>query len=278
MNKVYIKIVLALLSIAGCMQNIAYASEHDANVANNANIVDQKNDTHMLCDDLDETEMAIKHANEASKLLLKLAENMDDYSSNSTENENKPIYSKKIGNIDIGQFHFTIKPASKYSDVKKKLWDFEDIQKSESKFINGNIARVYSKFLVIMEQPNIDPNYVPIRKKYALAAKVKVSNDTTVIICPSRTLNYLNVINEEVNTKEMLKYTRSIEIGIDAEEALTKLGTNISGFVIKKDNNDQVHVTYINSIYDDGHSTDFIHDKKNRDITYTNIVSLKHHI
>ncbi|KEG00739.1 hypothetical protein YYE_04570 [Plasmodium vinckei vinckei] len=229
----------------------------------------------MLCNDPDETEIAIKHANEAVTLLLKLYESsVDDYSLYFTQNENITIYSKKHGNVDIRKFHATIPSAFKYSNVIKKLWDFDNTQKLDDKFINGNVVRVYIQNLIIMEQSTIAHTHSSPQKKYAIAAKVKVSNDTTVILCPSRTLNHLCLADEKPNMKEILENTRSIEDDIDAEEALSKLGANIAGFVVKRGGDNQVHVTYINAIYDDGHSPDSIHDKRNRCITYINILSL----
>lgn len=40
---------------------------------------------------------------------------------------------------------------------------------------SGDLVRIYSKYLIIFEKLNIDPNYAPPIKKYVLAAKVKVS-------------------------------------------------------------------------------------------------------
>ncbi|SCL81884.1 hypothetical protein PCHAJ_000484800 [Plasmodium chabaudi chabaudi] len=126
----------------------------------------------------------------------------------------------------------------------------------------------------MFEKQNIDPIYKSLVKKYALGASVKQSNDTTVIVCPSRILNYLGEINDEPNMKEILENTQSIEKDINAEEALTNLNNNIAGFVIKK-HDDSVEVTYINAIYEHDNSA---MDKKERDITYTNILSLAQHI
>ncbi|WBY54835.1 fam-a protein [Plasmodium yoelii yoelii] len=73
------------------------------------------------------------------------------------------------------------------------------------------------------------------------------SQENTIITlnpkpCPSTNLNYLNDIDKEVNMKEMLENTRSIETDIDYEEALTILGTNIVKFVIKKGDKDEADV------------------------------------
>ncbi|WBY60513.1 fam-a protein [Plasmodium yoelii yoelii] len=242
---------MVLLSLVGYTQNVAFASEQPSDVTK-ANPEPQKTVfeefPELVCEDLDEILLAINHIMEASDLLIKLSKTgIDDYSSYSTENGDKTIYSKKIGNVDIGRLHLTIPSTSNYSNVLKKLWDFSHNKKPYKKLINGNLARVYSKYLILLEKFNTDLNYTPLTKNYALAAKVKKSNDTTVIICPSRALNYLGQIDDETEIKEMLENTQSIETDIDPEEALTKLGTNIAGFVVKK-GDDNVQVTYINAV------------------------------
>ncbi|CDU16869.1 fam-a protein [Plasmodium yoelii] len=282
MNKGYIKIALAFLSLAGYIQNIAFATEHAADVASETNPAPQKILSEefgdLACEDINEIDVAIDHANESSILLLKLSETgTDDYSTYSKENESKNIYFKKIGNMDIGRFHLTIPSASKYSDVVENIWDFNHTKKYDYKFIKGNLARVYSKYLIIFEKLNIDPNYSPLIKKYVLAAKVIHSNDTTVIVCPSRPLNYLGKFDDEPNMKEILENTQPIQTDIDAEEALIKLGTNIAGFVIKK-RDDNVQVTYINAIYDSGNSTEYADDKRDRNRAYVNILRLEPHL
>ncbi|CDU19186.1 hypothetical protein YYC_04126 [Plasmodium yoelii 17X] len=279
MNKRYITITLALLSLAGYMQNVALEIETDADSAKNSTPLPQKVDIlekykDKVCEDFEEISMAVKHANETAKLLLKLSEtSIDNYSPYFTQNKNKIIYSKKFGNIDLGRFHFTIPSPSKYSDVIEKLWDFDGTQKSDPKFINGHLTRVYAPFLIMMEQSNINQENSSFRKKLALAAKVKQSNDTTVIVCPSRILNYLGEIDQKTNLIEIFEDTRSIETGISPEGALIKLRANIAGYVIKQ-KNDSVHVTYINSIYDDPRYTESIYDRRNRGMTYSNLLAL----
>ncbi|SCL94989.1 hypothetical protein, conserved, partial [Plasmodium chabaudi adami] len=122
MNKLYIKVALALLGIAGYMQNVAFASETSADVATTDSprqknihienaIYQYPNGQRYL--DGDEVLLSLEHANQASILLQKLSETgVNDYSSYSTENKNCTIYSKKIGNMDIGRLHITIPSAS----------------------------------------------------------------------------------------------------------------------------------------------------------------------
>ncbi|ETB56123.1 hypothetical protein YYC_05852 [Plasmodium yoelii 17X] len=283
MNKGYIKIALTLLSLAGYTQNVTFATGHPPDDTINANSAHQKplfeESTNLICTDLDEILLAINHIMEASELLIKLSKtSIDDYSPDSTENGDKTIYSKKIGNMDIGRLHLTIPSTSNYSNLLNNLWDFNDNNKSDDKFINGNPVRVYSKYLVMLEKLNTDPNYTPLIKKYALAVNYKHSNDTIVILCPSRALNYIGQNDDETDIKKMLVSTQPIQTDVDAEEALAKLGTNIAGFVIKTGDKDKLDVTYINAIYDAGNSTEYENDKRERELAYTNILSLPQRI
>ncbi|SCL99025.1 hypothetical protein PCHDK_000560100, partial [Plasmodium chabaudi adami] len=138
----------------------------------------------------------------------------------------------------------------------------------------GYLSRVYTPFLVIMEQGNIYQTVRTIRKRFSVAAKIKVSNDTTVIVCPTRTLNYNGAIVKKTNLIEFLQSTKPIETGINAEEALAKLRSNIAGYIIKH-RHDSVEVTYINAICE---LRNFNNNKRDRDITYTNILNLAKNI
>ncbi|SCL92892.1 hypothetical protein, conserved, partial [Plasmodium chabaudi adami] len=140
------------------------------------------------------------------------------------------------------------------------------------------VSREYSKYLFLFEKQSIDPNYTPPIKKYALGAIFNTSKDTTVIVCPSRTINDDTEINQETDMKEVYYNVKAIETDSDPEDALTKLGANISGFVIKRGDDDQVHVTYINAVYDVSNSTESIHNKRERGLTYANILSLAQRI
>ncbi|SCL96013.1 hypothetical protein PCHDK_000548600, partial [Plasmodium chabaudi adami] len=145
MNKLYIKIALALFSLAGYMENVVFASETAIDVtATNSlrqknihikNVIYQEPNGQKYLDG-DEVLLSMEHVNQASILLQKLSETgVNDYSAYSTENKNCTVYSKKIGNMDIGRLHATIPSASKYNDLLEKIWDFDDNHKSDSNII-----------------------------------------------------------------------------------------------------------------------------------------------
>ncbi|CAD2099528.1 fam-a protein [Plasmodium vinckei brucechwatti] len=284
MNKTYIKVALALLSIAGYMQNVIFASETAENSCMEKSryhhmissaIFDQYQDEAL--DDMDEALLAIHYADDAKNLLVKLSEvDVHDYSTYSTENEHK-IYNKKIENMDIGRLDFTIPSSSKYPEVYRQYWDFKYEKNIDEKIINGKVARLYCKNTVLFEKHNPDPNYTPLTKKYTLASRIYLQ-DLTVIICPSRTLNYDGEVNQTIELKEVYENQKPIELDIDPEEALNKLADNLAGFVIKKGGDDQVHVTYINAIYDSGNSTETTQNIRQRAHEYTKILKLAQRI
>ncbi|CAD2084719.1 fam-a protein [Plasmodium vinckei lentum] len=271
MNKGYIKTVFFVLSLVVCASNNALASEPAAKVTNSAKTIGQKKTAldpkreeykHMLCKDPEETEMAAKQANEIATLLLKLSETSLDGYSVDIKCENGILHSKKFEKANIKRYDATIQCLDKCDGVVNKLWDFEDPQKFINKIIIGSLVRVYNPNLILFEKFNANGEHLRSKKRYAIGARIKVSDDITVVVFPSRSLNYLNDSDKEVNTKEMLKNAKSIETDIDAEEAFMKLGATISGFIIKKGNHDEVHLTYINAAYDDGHAIGCFNDKR----------------
>ncbi|CAD2096034.1 fam-a protein [Plasmodium vinckei] len=284
MNKIYIKVALALLGIAGYMQNVAFASETDGlNFREMSNLSPSESKVFeeykdVLNDSYDETIEVIRYVHPTLDLLEKLSRvDVHDYSTYTTENGHK-IYNKKIGNMDIGRLDFTIPSASKYLDVVRHYWDFKYEKTPDNKIINGKVVRLYCKNYVVFEKHNPDPNNTPPKKTYSVCSRRPIPKSTE-ILCPSRILNYDGEINKETELTKVYKNQKRAERNIDPEEALVNLGDNLSGFAIKNDeDNDQVLVTYINAIYDNGNSTEFADNKRQRDHEYTKIIKLAQRI
>ncbi|SCL83122.1 fam-a protein [Plasmodium chabaudi chabaudi] len=232
---------------------------------------------HLLCMDPKETEKAIKHASEAVALLLKIGSNTDGYNVEFQANNRTFIYSKKVENIDIGKFITKANSSDKYDEIINVLWDSNGIIRPDLGVMNGDVVRVYNPNLLMMEKSRDAFSIVsPSQITYALATKVEISDDTTVILCPSINMNYLNKNQDDINVKELLEDVKPIETNIDAEEALIKLASNISGFIIKK-NEDSVDVTYIHSIYNGDKATHFLEDlrlKRDRSKKYSYIMGV----
>ncbi|CAD2083640.1 fam-a protein [Plasmodium vinckei lentum] len=286
MNKTYIKVSLALLSIAGYMQNVIFASETETvayNCTKNGtlryrptSVYDQYRDE--TCGDIDEAIAITNYSKHAKDLLIKLSEvGVHDYSTYSTENGNK-IYNKKIGNTDIGRLDFTIPSSSKYPEVYRQYWDFRYEKHPDEKIIQGKVVRVYCKNMALFEKHNPDPNYTPLKKIYASGIR-RYEPDITVLVCPSRILNYDGEVNQKISLEEVYKNQKPIELDIDPEEALVKLSDNLSGFVIRNDeDDDQIRITYINAIYDAGNSTETAQNIRQRDHEYKKILKLAQRI
>ncbi|VEV54540.1 fam-a protein [Plasmodium vinckei vinckei] len=284
MNKIYIKVALALLGIAGYMQNVAFASETAEQICNKYSLInhgplaiyEQYKDE--ACINPYEALEVMKYAVNSRDILAKLSEvDVHDYSTYSTENGHI-IYNKKIGNMDIGRLDFTIPSASKYEDVYRHYWDFKYDKTPDKKIINEKVARLYCKNLAVFEKHNPDSNYTPLKKVYTIGSRT-YKEDFIVLTFPSRILNFDGEINKETELEEVYRNQKLFELDIDPEEALNKYGDNIVGFVIKSDkDNDQVRVTYINAIYDNGNSTEFADNKRQRAHEYTKILKLAQRI
>ncbi|SCL84064.1 hypothetical protein PCHCB_000502200, partial [Plasmodium chabaudi chabaudi] len=165
------------------------------------------------------------------------------------------VYAPFLVIMEHGNIHQTARTPRKRFAVAAKIknnkfntiWDYNDKKKLDDTFIIGYLARVYAPFLVIMEHGNIHQTARTPRKRFAVAAKIKVSNDTTVIVCPTRTINFFGAIVKKTNLIEFFEMTRRIETDINAEQALVNLCSNIAGFIIKH-RDDSVEVTYINAV------------------------------
>ncbi|SCL83517.1 fam-a protein [Plasmodium chabaudi adami] len=250
--------------IAQRIANLNNESSNESLLMNPGSEMRYKIHKHLLCMDPKETEKAIKHASEAVALLLKIGSNTDGYNVEFQANNRTFIYSKKVENIDIGKFITKTKSSDKYDEIINVLWDSNDIIRPDLGVMNGEVARVYNPNLLMMEKSRDAFSIVsPSQIIYALATKVEISDDTTVILCPSININYLNKNQDDINVKELLEDVKPIETNIDAEEALIKLASNISGFIIKK-NEDSVDVTYIHSIYNGDKTTHFLEDLRHK--------------
>ncbi|VEV54561.1 fam-a protein [Plasmodium vinckei vinckei] len=280
MNKRYIKIALTLLSVAGYMQNVAFASETDEQSCT-ANSSLRHKPSSVYQQYKDETNnnffegLEAAHYSKNSKdILKKLADaDVQNYTDYPLENENT-LYNKKIRNMDIGRLDITIPSSSKYNTIINQYWDFKYDKNPDEKIINGKVVRLYCEGGVIFEKPNTYPNNTPLKKIYTLGSRI-YRKEMTVIVCPSRILNYDGEINKGTDLETLYKSHKLIQTNIDPVEALNKYADNIAGFVIKKDeDNDQVHLTYINAIYDNGNSTEYAYNKRQRDHEYTKILKL----
>ncbi|CAD2091049.1 fam-a protein [Plasmodium vinckei lentum] len=272
MNRGYIKTVFFVLSLVVCAINNTLASQPAPKAANKAQIIEERKAAadakreeykRKLCKDPEETQLAMDYANENAALLLKIAENMDGFKFEHKYGQFCETYSKKLKRLEVDRFHATIKGHYMYSSTVNKIWDYADTQKFNFKFINGTVDRIYNPNLVLFEKFVHDEISSTQKKKYALGAKVQVSDDITVILCPTRVIRYELDINGNINTKEMLENSKSIyHDGMDPDEALSKLNSNLSGLIIKKGDNELINIIYINAYLNYDFNSDFYNDRK----------------
>ncbi|VEV56210.1 fam-a protein [Plasmodium vinckei vinckei] len=284
MNRGYIKTVFFVLSLVVCAINNTLASQPALKAANKAKITEQRKTAadakreeykRKLCKDPEETQLAMNYANENAALLLKVAESMDGFTFEHKYGQYCETDSKKLERVDVDRFHATIKGHYMYSSTINKIWDYADFQKLDFKFIHGNPVRIYNSDLVLFEKYVQDEISSIKKKKYALGAKVQVSDDITVILCPTRVIRYELDIHGNINTKEMLENSKSIyHDDMDPDEALSKLNSTLSGLIIKKGNNDLINITYVNVYLNYDHNIDFYSDRKHGNTIHRSIMQI----
>ncbi|SCM06082.1 fam-a protein [Plasmodium chabaudi chabaudi] len=269
MNKGYIKVALALLNVAGYIQNIASANENvpSTNSSNEESkqllsvgieeieqllSTDSEEAEHLLCTDPEEIKQAEDVAAEALAHLQYHAKDTDDYYLYSEEDEGAIIYFKSFNGIDIGKLDLIIPNPDSYNDIINMLCDPNGGKNFDDSFIKGSIARIYNKKFGIIEQRH--STYFRSWHGYyhALAKKFELSEDQTALILvssdikvqdPKNTKNYINPIVESAN---------SFKPEIDTEEdirngKLSKTYINLVGFLIEKEL-DYIKMTYIISV------------------------------
>ncbi|ETB59998.1 hypothetical protein YYC_02391 [Plasmodium yoelii 17X] len=246
MNKIYIKIALALLSVAGYMQNIAFASEYAPSVNSSTEVKEY------IFIEPDEAEQAEYIMDEALDLVQQHAKHTDDYELYYKEDEGAIIYFKSVNGTEIGKLELTIPNPDSYSDIVNMLWDPNGAKNFDNSFVNGKFSRIYNKNLVIRQQ-----RYEGLVKLwhvyyYALASKYELSEDTTVIVLASSNVNDGDNRTFETYVNPIVKSARSFNPEVHSEEdikigRLYKTYINLVGFIIKKED-DCVKITNISSI------------------------------
>ncbi|VTZ69970.1 fam-a protein [Plasmodium chabaudi chabaudi] len=252
MNKGYIKIALALLSVTGYMKNIAFAIEPVANT----NSSNEENSQHLNLryrhqeySDSEEATQAADVMAEALNAAKEHAEHTDDYKFYYAEN-GAVLHFKELNNTEIGKLEFTIPNADNYDDIVNMLWDQNVEEIFNDIFIGGITSQIYNENLILL-QHRYKINLWSVYYN-ALANKVELSEDETAIVLvssdmndhhPAKDFNYVNPIvtsansfNPDVNSES------SIRIGFSHQIYL-----NLVAIFIKKEANG-VKITQLTSI------------------------------
>ncbi|CAD2112682.1 fam-a protein [Plasmodium vinckei petteri] len=247
MNKVYIKIALAILSVADYMQNIAFARNYISNI-NSSN----EKGKHQLPSNPEEAKQAEEVMADVLDIAQQLAEHTDDYKLYYKIDEGAILYSKKVNNVKVGKLDLIIPNPDCYADVVNMIWDPNGAANFDDTFIKGSIPQIYNQNLLVIQQ-----RYESIvgpwdRYYHALANKVELSEDKTAILlvssdmndhCGSSLKNYVNPIVQSANSfKPEIDSQKDIRNG-----KLYKMYINLVAFFIKKEF-DCIKITYISSI------------------------------
>ncbi|CAD2107789.1 fam-a protein [Plasmodium vinckei] len=268
MNKGHIKIALALLSVVGYMQNIAFANENipSTNFSNEESkqllsvdieeleqllSINSEEIEQLLCADSKEAKQAEGIAAEALAHVQYHAQDTDDYDLYSKEDEGAIIYFKSFNGTNIGKLDLIIPNPDSYYNIINLLWDPNGAEYFDDSFIKGSLARIYNKNLAIVHQRHRN-----IRSwhgyYHALASKNELSKDETVLLLVSSNMNDHDHKNNKDYINPIVESANSFKPDIDSEEdirngKLSKTYINLVGFIIKKEP-DCVKLTYIISV------------------------------
>ncbi|VTZ70271.1 fam-a protein [Plasmodium chabaudi chabaudi] len=257
MNKSYIKIALALLSVIGYIQNVAFASE-SASSATSSN-----GGEHEVCDNpkgvqqqFYDNPKEIKHANkfmsEALSLLKKHVKPTDDYEIYKKVDDEAILYFKTVDDIDIGKLELTIPNADNYDGIINMLWDPRGAENFDGAFIDGSLVRIYNENLVILEQRHSSMVKSWAGYYHALAKKFQLSENETTIVLASSNINVHDPNETKKFVNPLVKSAKFFNPVIDSAEdiregQLSKMYINLLGFIIKREP-DCVKITYLISV------------------------------
>ncbi|SCL91297.1 fam-a protein [Plasmodium chabaudi chabaudi] len=211
---------------------------------------------HLLCINPEEIINADKLMNEAVKHLKMHATTINSYEMCGFSLYDGVSYYKKIykNHTQISKAHLIVCNPNKYNEIIKMLWD----PGLKNYFNNGSvkISRVYNPNLVMIQQRY--KKKLGRRQKYfyALAKKVEISDDTTIITMTSANINDHNPSDEEYKNT-IVESANLFTTDIDSEDdirkgKLKKVFVNLAGYLIEKKSY-YVYVTYVESI--NGHTS-----------------------
>ncbi|SCL84042.1 hypothetical protein PCHAJ_000496200 [Plasmodium chabaudi chabaudi] len=194
MNKGYIKIVLFLLSILVYVDNEALATE----------LVPEENTTPEPTD----LSLTSEEINEKKGYII------SDRFSDTT------LYKKKLeNNTDVEKVEYSVYGLDKHNEIINEIWNPDQ----PNPFNNGDvkIVRVYNPNLVIIQQRYKKKTGSPQKYFYALATKVQISENTTIIAYTSSNINDHNPSKKKYENK-IIQKANSFKININSEEDIRK--------------------------------------------------------
>ncbi|SCL90705.1 Acidic phosphoprotein precursor PCEMA1, putative [Plasmodium chabaudi adami] len=248
MNKFYIQIVFFLLSVSVYLNNTTLAAESVPGKATTSKSINSY-------PTLEETINAGKFMNEAVLHLIYHVMHGNDYKPCKIDcGPGMSLYKKKEGRTDIKKVYYSVNDSDKYNEIINDIWD----PNTPNNFNTGTvkIVRVYNPNLVMIQQRYEEDSKGCQKYFYALAKKIQISEDATVIAMASADINDHNPYNKEYKN-EIIENAKLFKTSVDPEDdiingKLKKTFVNVAGYFIQKFNR-RVDIAYVESI--NGHSS-----------------------
>ncbi|CAD2092912.1 fam-a protein [Plasmodium vinckei brucechwatti] len=215
--------------------------------------------TDLLCTNPNEISNAVKLMNEAATHLEHHATTEEDYElwkHNRYYNNSSSI--KKHGDGYVQRINCKYYHIYTYNQIINMLWDPALANVFNPHFVKRKFVRVYNPNLVIIRQRYKSRVGGPMKYFYALAAKVDISEDKTIIVMTSANINDHHPSEEEYKNK-IIENANLFKIDIDSNNSIRngkweKTFVNIAGYIVKKKSGN-VDITYLE--YIDGHTSNY---------------------
>ncbi|VEV55619.1 fam-a protein [Plasmodium vinckei vinckei] len=213
-----------------------------------------KKNKHLLCNNPTEIKKATASMDQAVDLLKYYATTNNGFKYYSTTTiSGVNLYYRNNGNgSSIEKCQFQIYNPDKYDDIINTLWDPNGPRKFDRSLINGKAVRLYNRNLLMMLRLYKNDMLLSERYFYALAKKVHISEDTTIIVMASGNVNDSNPYTSKLYVNKIVNNINSFKTSVDNDNDIMtgnykRSFVNLSGFLIKK-KNDHVDVTFVNSM------------------------------
>ncbi|CAD2091009.1 fam-a protein [Plasmodium vinckei brucechwatti] len=213
----------------------------------------------LLCTNSKETINAEKLMSEAVTQLEHHATSKDGYKMHRWDSQlNNVLHKKKHGDTVVQKFYLIYYHSKMYNEIINMLWDPALANNFNNGEVERKVARVYNPNLVIIHQRYKNSFFGRWKYFYALAAKVEISKEKTIIVMASANINDGYPSKKEYKNK-IIEKANSFKTDINSENdirsgKLKKTFVNIAGYIIEKKQN-SVGITYLESIH--GHISDY---------------------
>ncbi|CAD2089398.1 fam-a protein [Plasmodium vinckei lentum] len=270
MNKFYIQIFFFLLSVSVYLNNKTLATEpapeEDTQIKYKSKKryatpekIYEKN-KHLLCTNRNETINAAKLMNEAATYLERHIKSSEGYEVCTCGLFYGRSFSIKSHEDTIVQrINYKYYHPNNYNEIINLLWNPAFANNFNPGSVKRKIVRTYNPNLAIIQQRYKNGFRDRWKYFYALAAKVDISKEKTIIVMASANINDHNSKNKGSYKNSIIENANLFTTDIDSEYdirkgKLKKTFVNIAGYLIEK-RDWYIDITYLESI--DGHISNY---------------------